>query len=660
LRSDRTILALVLAVHASVARGQTTSSPLTLLDVPFMSQSEALCGGAAAAMVMRYWGEREVSSDSFSHLLDRAASGVHTDALVADLERRGWTVSAVEGDDDLVLREIDRARPVIALIEDRPRRYHYVVVVGWHARGVVFHDPARAAYRVMSRAEFDRRWDATNRWMAVVVPSSSNGVDKPQGLVPRAHIDVPTSCEQLVSDGVRAAQANDIDTAERSLASAVSCPGSDALRELAGVRLLQKRWSDVGGLAASAVAVDARDEYAWKLLGTARFIQDDPSGALEAWNQADEPRIDLVRIDGLAHTRHRVVERLVDANTGSLLTAGTFARTRRRLSELPSAISTRLDYVPGRSGLVEVRGVVVERPLLPTSSISLGMTGLSAAFTREVRFTIGSFTGGGERTTLAWRFWEHRGRIAFGVRAPAIWGGLWGIDAYQEEQAFTAPSVGAAKVRGMRVSQSNWASGFLRWNVDAGMDRWNDLGRFAVAGGGLRVASRRDRLDARLQLNGWLGAERFATGTASVLLRSSTERRGVVVVAMTATDLATASTPMDLWPAADTGIVKSTLLRAHPVLSHGRLRVDRLGRRLHTATGEAQRWWRVAGPLRAAAAAFIDVGGITKRSIAGARADADAGIGVRLSTGILPGTFRIDLARGLRDGATALSFVYEP
>ena len=31
---------------------------LTILDVPFISQSEALCGGAAAAMVMRYRGAR--------------------------------------------------------------------------------------------------------------------------------------------------------------------------------------------------------------------------------------------------------------------------------------------------------------------------------------------------------------------------------------------------------------------------------------------------------------------------------------------------------------------------------------------------------------------------------------------------------------------------
>jgi hypothetical protein len=39
--------------------------PLALLDVPFISQSELLCGGAAAAMVLRYWGERGISAETF-------------------------------------------------------------------------------------------------------------------------------------------------------------------------------------------------------------------------------------------------------------------------------------------------------------------------------------------------------------------------------------------------------------------------------------------------------------------------------------------------------------------------------------------------------------------------------------------------------------------
>ena len=41
---------------------------LTILAVPFSPQSDQLCGGAAAAMVLRYWGEREVHAEDFAAL----------------------------------------------------------------------------------------------------------------------------------------------------------------------------------------------------------------------------------------------------------------------------------------------------------------------------------------------------------------------------------------------------------------------------------------------------------------------------------------------------------------------------------------------------------------------------------------------------------------
>jgi hypothetical protein len=48
-----------------------------VLDVPFIAQSESLCGGAAAAMVLRYWGERGLTAESFSHLVDASAGHPH-------------------------------------------------------------------------------------------------------------------------------------------------------------------------------------------------------------------------------------------------------------------------------------------------------------------------------------------------------------------------------------------------------------------------------------------------------------------------------------------------------------------------------------------------------------------------------------------------------
>src|SRR5688572_11383937 len=101
-------------------------------------------------MVLRYWGERSISADSFAHLVDRSAAGIRTDALTAEIAKQGWKATAVRGTGPLVQGQLAQGRPVIALFEDRPGAFHYVVVAAWHERGVVFHDPARAPFRVMS------------------------------------------------------------------------------------------------------------------------------------------------------------------------------------------------------------------------------------------------------------------------------------------------------------------------------------------------------------------------------------------------------------------------------------------------------------------------------------------------------------------------------
>jgi hypothetical protein len=134
----------------------------------------------------------------------------------------------------------------------------------------------------------------------------------------------------------------------------------------------------------------------------------------------------------------------------------------------------------------------------------------------------------------------------------------------------------------------------------------------------------------------------------------------VVFVAAAGAQLVSRQTPPGLWGAGDTGHVRTTLLRAHPVLDDGRLRVDRLGRMFLYGSAEAQRWWRLAGPLRAAAAAFGDAGRTGRRFDPGARRDVDVGVGARLAVTGIPGIFRADLGKGLRDGATAFSLVYEP
>ena len=651
-----------------------SAQALTVLDVPFIAQSELLCGGAAAAMVMRYWGERGIDADAFLPLVDRRAGGIRTAALVDDLHGRHWSAVAVQGSAARIDTELDAGRPVIALIEERRGTYHFVVVVGHNDAGVVFHDPARAPFRVASTAEFDRRWAATERWMLIVTPmggpqrsaprvaeSAAPYVEKSGAVSPKlqnSEAGPRSSCDEQVAQAVQQAGENDLASAERTLVSALSCPGSAALRELAGVRVRQERWPEAADLAATAVNRDPSDTYAWKLLATARFIEDDRGGALDAWNEAREPKMDLLRLDGLTRTRFDVVQHLAGMKTGETLTRARLLRARRRLAELPSSLSTALEYEPKTSGLVELHGVVAERPLVPSSTGDFAALGLGAAVMREVVTSVSSPTGGGEQIGVDWRFWAHRPLYQLSFAAPAPWSGVWSLSASREEQPFTQ-GIATSVHDGVRLDAGAWLTGNARWQVTGGADRWNDGPMHAMTGAAIRMASGADRFDLRGSTRAWFGGgSSFESGDVQLLARSSAQPQGVVFVVDGGVSAISAAAPPDLWLAADTGRARPLLLRAHPILTGDeQFRTDRLARLLGHGTTEVQRWWQ-AGPLRVGGAAFVDSARTAWRLTGSAITDVDTGVGLRIAVPGKPDAMRIDVAHGLRDGATAFSAVY--
>src|SRR3954470_19044423 len=81
-----TTLAAALSLAASLA-----------IDVPYLPQTDALCGGAAAAMVFRYWGDAHADAQEFASLVDRRAGGIADRALVDAVRRRGWRGVALDG-----------------------------------------------------------------------------------------------------------------------------------------------------------------------------------------------------------------------------------------------------------------------------------------------------------------------------------------------------------------------------------------------------------------------------------------------------------------------------------------------------------------------------------------------------------------------------------
>jgi hypothetical protein len=655
-RTTCVVVVFVCIALAGSMRAQAPAQPLSILDVPFISQSEALCGGAAAAMVLRYWGERGLDAESFAHLVDRSAGGIRTTRLVEDLRQRGWNIVALDGREDLIDAELSRGRPVLTLIEDRPGTFHYVVIVASTPKAIVFHDPARSPFRVMEREHFVQRWSPADRWMAVIAPGTSSASPPPPSAA--APVDA-SSCDSLVTNGVQRAQAGDLEAAERNLTAALSCGGSAPLRELAGVRLLQRRWPDVSELASAALAADPADEYAWQLLATSRFVQNDPAGALVAWNRIEQPHVDLVSVGGLTHTRQRVVERLLAVPAKALLTPALFDLSARRLRELPSAVATRLEFVP-RSGVAELRAHVLERALVPTDPWSYVAIGLVALARNDVSLSTGALTGGGERISAGWRFWPGRPRANVEVSAPAPWGGLWGVDAFAERQPFSGDTFATARRGGGGITSSNWVTSWARASVRGGLEAWEGRAKYGVASGTLRLASARDRITVDVDGSSWLGRDPFGSLAAATRIRSSDQHVGRVFVARMGMAAATVNTPPDLWFAGDTGTVRPSLLRAHAIVDEGRLESDRLGRSIVHASGEARQWWLAKSSIHVGGAAFADSAYVSRRAALDARGDVDVGAGLRIALPGLAGVFRLDIGKGLRDGATAFSFVYEP
>jgi hypothetical protein len=439
----------------------------------------------------------------------------------------------------------------------------------------------------------------------------------------------------------------------------MTCPGSAPFRELAGVRVLQRRWPEAIDLAAAAVKRDPSDAYAWKLLATARFVSEDRLNALDAWNRVDEPRIDLLRLDGLRRTRFAVVQRPIGLQARDVLNRGGLLRARRRLGELPSAAGGALDFQPVPSGLAEMRGVIAERPLFPHRPFDLGVLALATAVTRDFTASLSSPTGGGERLSVDWRFWPHRPLYQLSFAAPAPWGGVWAVTASRERQPFTAVFRSSLH-DSAQLDVADWVTGSARWQLGAGADRWNDSRTLATASAGVRLITAGDRVDVRIRTHSWFGGDSFQSGQALVTVRSSSLPMGTVIVGTGGVSAVTASAPGDVWFAGDTGRARSLLLRAHPILSEAaRFRTERLGRLVGNGSVEVQRWWKV-GPFRVGGATFADAARTARRVAGGDVTDVDVGVGFR---GALPGKtagFRFDVAKGLRDGATAFSVVYRP
>jgi hypothetical protein len=664
---------IVAASPHAAAVGARETEPLTVLDVPFVPQSELLCGGAAAAMVLRYWGAREVLAEDFASLLDAAVGGIRGDALVEAVRQRGWMAQSVRAGPRTAKNHLARGRPLIALIEDRPGRYHYVVLIAWPEGHVILHDPARAPFRVLADSAFSAAWAATGFWTLLILPdpqtSLAEGHRMPGASEATAPVSSAEGCSALVQQGVRLARLGDRRSAEGALSTAVAlCPRSaTAARELAGLRFVQSRWQEAAQLAARAAARAPDDAHAWRLLASSLYVQDDVDGALEAWNRIGEPQVDLVRVEGLDHTRYAVVERLLDLAPGSLLTAQKLRRARRRLAMLPVESASRVGYRPVPGGLAEVGTALVERSRFPGRA-ALGALAAHALTERELLFDIAAPAGSGNRWVVGWRWWDARPRLGLSLLAPVVFGrpGLWRLDGFWERQTYTAPGRSEREAvmredrRRLALSYTDWAGADTRATLGVAFDRWNRSRSYVAMSGSIEHRLAEDRLAARVRGAMWpaLGsAPWFGTGGFDLSWRSSSLGQQAVLMARAGLESVSARAPFDVWPGADVGHARDVLARAHPLLDKGVVHGGVFGRTLAHGGLELRAPTLARGPVRLGVALFGDVARAWHplEVTAGDRTQIDVGVGLRVRvTGQAP-TLRIDVARGLRDGRTALS-----
>jgi hypothetical protein len=649
------------------------AAPAAAIDVPFLPQTDALCGGAATAMVFRYWGDAHADVQEFAPLVDRRAGGILNDALVDAVRRRGWRAGRIEGSVDSLRAHLANGQPVIVLVPDRGNRFHYVVALGANDEHVVVHDPSWGPSRTIARADFERSWRAAGYWSLVILPPES-GVKQSNETATAAETPSRprTACDEKLDRSLGEIRVQGLERADSLLdAVRVACPAdSGPLRELSGVRFAQRRWQDAASLARDALALEPHDAYALDVLGSSLFILGDSIGALRAWNQIDKPRVNLVRIDGVRRTRHQTIAEALGLRPNMLLGAESFERARRRLSELPDQSTARLAVRPENDGFATVDVVVAERALMPRGAVEWIGAGIHAGVNREIAVAVPGRGGQGDVWSARWSWWAQRPGVSVGFAAPRPRGlpGVWRVDGSWQEETYasdrsssTSSFVRQSRTRGA-LTMSDWLTGGLRYEIGVGLDAWDGRQKTASIGGSIERRAFGDRLAVSADAAWWTpvtSGPAFDSAGAHLAARSSTESSGLVHQVVFGATRVSDAAPFAIWPGASDGHARASLLRAHPLLDDGVVDAggqSAFGRTLLNAGFESQRWLDRPSLVRVGIAGFVDAARASRRAVSGTESfQVDVGAGLRIKIPGSPGVLRLDIAHGARDGANALT-----
>jgi hypothetical protein len=635
-----------LQVEERSAEGKRAAQDLPLSSlVPFLAQPPLLCGGAAAAMVERFWGKRGVYAQEYQDLVNPDDGGIRYAALAEELRGRGWMVRVLRGVPEAASPLVDGGAPVIALLEFDPGRFHYVVLVGWSPDEVRFHDPAVGPNLSMEREEFLRRWSTSGYRGIVVLPTA--------GTIPSHPLVAGTIPSHPLGTGVQGETGN-----------------GDSLGLLQASRQAfdEGRYGSASALAETAAERDPRDQRAWRLLAASLYMQGRPLGALSSWNRARMPRVDLIQVHGASTVSHRSILGRIGLAHQEVLTPEGLQLAARRTALIPTVARARADYRPNADGSVEVHVHLFEE--IPTWNAWTGVAGmlLQGLSGRRVRLHAPGLFGEGELIAVEGTLREARPGVGIQFSTPstplpgiATAGGAWGREVYAAGEPASSPSQrGQDSEEWTRVSLSleEWVRPDTRAKATLLLERWQDRGRFLGLGASTFTFLSGSLAGLRMEGAGWVGAARqegFAFGNTEVRWRGSEVPHGRIRVEVrSGVALASRHAPRALWPGAGTGAVRPYLLRAHPLTQGGAVREGDLGRGLWYGGGEvAGPNWRT-GPIRLEPVGFVDLGRLWKTE-GEERLRVDLGASARLRLMGTEGWLELSVARSLNDDASAVS-----
>ncbi|MBK5257678.1 MAG: C39 family peptidase [Vicinamibacteria bacterium] len=615
----------MLLLCAGLAR-PVVAQTLSIPDVPFVAQSEALCGGASLAMVLRYWGVSGVQAEDFAGSLNRKETGIETDVLRGLAESRGLQALAFAGGEAEAVWHLRRGRPLIALLASGEGRYHYVLMLAWANGRVLFHDPAVGPFKTLPEDEWRERWKATGEWALLVFPS--------RGPATRALSIIPS----------------EPDVAQPSEGGEVS-PASE-LRERASAEFRGKNWSKAAAIAEEASRLDPSDPLTRNLLATSLFLDGRAEAALAAWNHNGEPRLDLIRIDGLSRTSTRVAMKSLGEPSGSLLTPERFRRVGRRAEALPSVQRARVGYRPLGDGIAQIEISVVERSRFSAPLSVLARSAVDGVSDRALGVAGWALAPSGELVQLAGRWRPNRSRGEIRVSSPhAFWlPGVVTIGALWDEQSYRAGAAGGAsdlvRERRQRASASlaQWWTADTRLQITIATDNWKGRGRYASLSSEIDHRLLRDHLAVVAKASGWWspGSRPFDAVSISIAARTRLSPERPRLRARVSYDIASAGSPRGLWSGAGADTSRDGVLRARSLVTSGIIDGAAFGPRLWNAGLQLELPVGLVGPARIGVVAFVD----SARVMAPARGPmmVDLGVGVRLRPPGWNSSLRLDVA----------------